>query len=341
MTKSKGKVKSRIDQSDPNPAHQLRHSLEELTIPEGQKLNPRFVKQRLPSLSPSLQKSRTFDSISQLLKEEEANSSISSYQTQAQLPRSATFEFLARIEPLIDTEPDSTSVGNSEVMSTVMAHDYVPCNGVKRKLYFNDGVSLMDHQEDVTTKIISTHSDHNHVPIQPGLHSAHNEVQVQTAFTIDQEEGASESTELDRTNGYSEVLDIYDIEVSNSASETTVVLKHLLALSGKTGSSNSTSNSTSMPIIEESESEEEEVDYPKLQLGPYTLPHPVPELLISDEDGSIVETISIGVNLCTIADSGDTSANPEENLYARDSTVTHGASVSDERTNDVEPITHL
>lgn len=342
VTELKGKVKSRIDQSDPNPAHKLRHSLEELTIPEGEKLNPRFLKERLPSKSPHLQKSRTFDSISQLLKEEEhTDSSLDWTET---LPRSATYEFLSCIEPLADSEPISTlskSSNNtdSKKMSTVV--DYSPSNGVKRKLYFDDGESNDHHQEGV-----ETHSNYNDASIEPELSVSQHEMKGQNAFTIN-EEGASDSLASNCTNGQSGDLGIYDIEISNSVSETTVVLKHILALSGKNGSANSTSNSAVMPIIEESETEEEEEEeeqvYPKLELAPYTLAHPIPELMISDEDGSIVETITVGKNLCPIATS-NTNTSTEEDIYAPDIIGTLGADVSDERTDkedDVEPTTQL
>ena len=53
-------VKSRIDQSDPNPAHQLKHSVKDLTIDseQGRRINPRFTQ---PSPSYLIQRRRRSD----------------------------------------------------------------------------------------------------------------------------------------------------------------------------------------------------------------------------------------------------------------------------------------
>lgn len=101
---------------------------------------------------------------------------------------------------------------------------------------------------------------------------------------------------------YSETTSTSDVgvsgmEISNSSTETTVVLKHLLALSGK----NSPSHNHDMAIIEEDELEEDEESYYESQDTPlssdsgapksFTLPHPIPKLFITDESGALVETV--------------------------------------------------
>lgn len=106
---------------------------------------------------------------------------------------------------------------------------------------------------------------------------------------------------------YSETTSTSDVgvsgmEISNSSTETTVVLKHLLALSGKNShSSPSHNHNHDMAIIEEDELEEDEESYYESQDTPlssdsgtpksFTLPHPIPKLFITDESGALVETV--------------------------------------------------
>lgn len=111
-------------------------------------------------------------------------------------------------------------------------------------------------------------------------------------------------------------MNIIDFEVTNSEKETTVVLKHLLALSSlreeeddttdgtTSGTSRSTGSSTlwTMPAIEESDSEESENYYESEDITPavatptpiipYTLP--IPTVNLVDEDGTVLETILQG-----------------------------------------------
>ena len=86
---------------------------------------------------------------------------------------------------------------------------------------------------------------------------------------------------------------ICGMEVVNNDTETTVVLQHLLALSGKNSSHTRNSN---MAIIEEDEVEEdyyESEDTPASVKSPhlFSLPHPIPQLVITDENGQLVETV--------------------------------------------------
>ena len=115
-------------------------------------------------------------------------------------------------------------------------------------------------------------------------------------------------------------LRVVDFEVTNSETETTVVLKHLLALSSLSkeketneatdnngnGTNSHVRRSTgssslwTMPSIEESDSEESESYYeseevvttPPLPIVPYTLP--IPTINLQDEDGTVLETILQG-----------------------------------------------
>ena len=91
---------------------------------------------------------------------------------------------------------------------------------------------------------------------------------------------------------------ISGMEVSNSNTETTVVLQHLLAMSGRSSASSAaSSHSSNMAIIEEGEEEEEfyeSKDAPLSAKSPtdtFFLPHPIPRLIITDEDQRLVETV--------------------------------------------------
>ena len=88
---------------------------------------------------------------------------------------------------------------------------------------------------------------------------------------------------------------ICGMEVSSNSTETTVVLKHLLATAGKVSPSYKNSD---MTILEEEEEEEEDEYYesghkplPKIDSQSYVLPHPIPRLIVTDESEELVETI--------------------------------------------------
>ena len=81
------------------------------------------------------------------------------------------------------------------------------------------------------------------------------------------------------------------MEVTNSETETTVVLSHLLALK-------SPRRSSDMAIIEEDELEEEFYESQDMPVSPesattetFALPHPIPRLIVTDELDQLVETV--------------------------------------------------
>lgn len=130
-------------------------------------------------------------------------------------------------------------------------------------------------------------------------------------------------------------MNIVDFEVTNSEKETTVVLKHLLALkeeendmtdstTSETAMSTSSTTLWAMPAIEESDSEESENYYESKDITPtvttstpivpYTLP--VPTVNLVDEDGTVLETILKGREALSEKDSDTNSVEIDSDSYS-------------------------
>lgn len=118
------------------------------------------------------------------------------------------------------------------------------------------------------------------------------------AFTIEEVQEEEEGEEVSGSNS----VGVSGMEVSNTNTETTVVLQHLLAMSGRGSAASAASSHNSMAIIEEDEEEEEEKeeqfyesqDAPLSASSPtstFFLPHPIPRLIITDENQRLVETV--------------------------------------------------
>ena len=126
--------------------------------------------------------------------------------------------------------------------------------------------------------------------------------------------------------------DIIDIQVENSGSETTVYLMHLLDR-GNNGQRNG-NRWEGMPSIEEDESEdsediderEEEEEEEEKVIGPEPskLSHPIPQLVVYDEEDGVVETVDSQSSLPQIEvfdfDSSPSSDAPKrkENAWGND-----------------------
>lgn len=257
-------VKSRIDQSDPNPAHKLQRSLAELTSDskKGREINPRFANTRSTSTRPNFYRRKTVD----------FNDRYPQTPTQKKNP-------LAEYRLLKSASLDSPFVKpKSKLSSTYPTGRQKTSNLVRMTATatsrFNHPI-LEEIEEDELG--IGATMDSNF--------DSNVEINAK-AFTVTSV--AEEDAELieSSTSG------ICGMEVTSNASETTVVLKHLLALSGKKGSS-----SSDMAIIEEDEIEEE--DYYESQDSPlsastvdyFALAHLIPRLIVMDENDDLVETV--------------------------------------------------
>lgn len=269
-------VKSKIDQSDPNPAHKLQHRVEDLTdltldSKQGWEINPRFSRQKFANTRPSFGRRGTIDYNDQF-PHNSVNRSRAHSVEYNRMQKSASidtpFVALPRLK-LASTFPLRRELASK--MSTVVEIEREPV-----PLMF--GVDSIDEEDETE---VGTH-------VSSELSHAHNLTKSE-AFMEDEEECDDDSTSN---------TGIYDMEVTSNETETTVVLKHLLALAEKRNSANS-SNSTDMIIMEEDELEEEYYESQDTPISTcsdgsgvfFTLPHPIPRLYVTCEGEGLVETV--------------------------------------------------
>ena len=320
-------IKPKIDCSDPNPSvHKLKHSLNELIIPLGRNINPRFssssgkatrivksssfhvekpVSDKTESKSASLVKSSTFESLFEVGSQNSGVPDLESEIEKATQASTNQTESASSTDPLEDSTQPAMEVG----LETVHHHHKL---GWTEEHVVNPGGHDKMFSEAYSTQLLG--KKHGATVDDSGLpHRIGENVGVATNFYED-------STGTGRYNRDEDDIHVVDFEVTNSETETTVVLKHLLATSSlskeseATDSTNGSSSSTNnharrttgssslwtMPAIEESDSEESESYYesekvvttPPLPIVPHTLP--IPTVNLQDEDGTILETILKG-----------------------------------------------
>ncbi len=269
-----GNVKSKVDTSDPNPAHQLKRTISDLTIKEGREINPRFSGGR-----------------SELTGERGSGSKNSTPKERPTFSRIKGERASGIRSPFTKERPASELV-SKEKMPTMRKG--IASSGLKRR-----------ETQSPRVQQVSAHS--NNIIREDkveDLASSDNgprcKFTITQAFTEDPEaailEEDSESSKTEAENG------ICGIEVNNNEMETTVVLKHILALSEKQNdSTKSYSQNPAAPpndlmIVEEDELEEEyyeskdEVKASEIPSS-YLLPHLIPKLIITTEDEELVETV--------------------------------------------------
>lgn len=256
-------VRSKIDQSDPNPAHKLQHSVEDLTIDskQGREINPRFSSSRFASRRPGFHRGKTIDFSDRFPR----NSSPVDYHYK----RAASVD-----SPLgpIQSRPASTFPLRKERASKLTR-----MSRVLQEAKSSDSFEEAEEDELLSGARVGSELDQGE--------------RNSTAFTalIEEEEVAPMTTSGPGGNWIS------GMEVTSNGSETTVVLKHILALSRK----QSTDSNTDMTIIEEDELEEEKQYYesqdsplsPASTGSSFQLPHPIPRLIVTTEEGELVETV--------------------------------------------------
>lgn len=321
-------VKSKIDQSDPNPAHKLKRTLSDLTSDseQGREINPRFSSATTTAATssssryaarPDLQRrSRTVDYNgdrfprsfgTQRTRVPSTGTGVRS-SAAAVLRKSGSLD--SPLHPASSKEfspvPSSLSQATSAAMTTKcemseLAEEEEEEVEVKREKEQSGGdngrVSFEEAEEDEFLSGASVEgSELGRRVINP----------VAFAF-IEEESDAPSKQEGDETaplfldEGEDDDLGICGVEVTNSSTETTVVLKHLLALSGRRSQSHGSSAAAAdMAIIEEDELEEEEEYYESKDtpLSPssstvesFALPHPIPRLIVTCEGEGLVETV--------------------------------------------------
>ena len=328
-------IKPRIDCSDPNPsAHKLKHSLNELIIPLGRDINPRFsslakaarivksssfhvkkpISDKTESKSASLVKSSTFESLFEVGSQNSGAPDLESEIEKATQASVNQTESASSTDPLEDSTQPTMEVG----LETVHHRHKL---GWTEEYAVNPG----GHDEMFSTQLLG--KKHGATMDDSGPpHRIGESVSISVATNFHKD-----STDTGRYNRSEDDIHIVDFEVTNSDTETTVVLKHLLATSSlskeneATDSTNSGSSSANnharrttgssslwtMPAIEESDSEESESYYeseeivttPPLPIVPYTLS--IPTVNLQDEDGTILETILKGREGLTESGDGD------------------------------------
>lgn len=258
-------VRSKINQSDPNPAHKLQHSIEDLTIDskQGREINPRFSSSRFAGQKPGFHRGKTIDLHDRFPR----NSSPVDYHYK----RSASVD-----SPLgpIQSRPASTFPLRKERASKLTKMSRVMQEAKPASIF-------EEAEEDELTAGAKVSSE-----LDQGERNS-------TAFTALAEEEEEEEEEVPPVT--TSDSRIYGMEVTSNSTETTVVLQHILALARK----QSTDSNTEMTIIEEDELEEEQQYYesqdsplsPASTGSSFQLPHPIPRLIVTSEEGELVETV--------------------------------------------------
>ncbi len=262
-------MKSKIDRSDPNPAHKLQREVKDLIIEEGREINPRFAKTRPryhrkdtvggalegfphssnhrqnPLTRYRLQKAASLDSSPCNNKKD----------TPSELPSFSKFSF-AKKQSRPRRMQSAVEGAIQPTFEDIEEDDCAPVD------------SEMDSRRPIRCKAFADDSLCNNTP-----------------------SSSSSPPPGDESN-------ICGMEVTNSSTETTVVLQHILALNS---SNRSSSNQVSdMTIIEEDESEEEHYESESISSASapaetltvlYKLPHLIPKLVVTDELEGLVETV--------------------------------------------------
>jgi hypothetical protein len=254
-------VRSKVDHSDPNPAHKLQHSIEDLIVDskQGREINPRFSTSRFarrerPISRPNFSRGRTIDLGDRFPH--------SSSPTGYRYKRAASMD--SPLGPIQSEAPSTFPLRNA-------------------KLTRMDRVA----ERESRSPDIFEESEEDELLSGPKVSSELEQKEREsTAFAALMEEEEEEEEEGGESKG------ICGMEVTSSGSETTVVLKHILSLASKNASAD-------MTIIEEDELEEEQKYFeseesplsPASTSGGFQLPHPIPRLIITSETGELVETV--------------------------------------------------
>ena len=321
-------IKSKIDQSDPNPAHKLKRTLSDLTsdAEQGREINPRFSTNTATAttkftgsrVGPDLQRRSTVDYNSdrfprsfgaQRTRVSPSTAGIRS--SAAVLRKSGSLDSPLRQSGRV-TAASSSSLSRdsaaamatkSTKMSELAEEEEEVVVEEKQKSGGDNGrVSFEEAEEDEFLNGASVEGwELGRRVINP------------VAFAYVEEESDAPSRREDDETAVPQFLDeggdagddgdlgICGVEVTNSSTETTVVLKHLLALSGKRSQNHASSSAgaaSDMTIIEEDELEEEDEYYESKDtpLSPssvnsFSLPHPIPRLIVTCEGEGLVETV--------------------------------------------------
>lgn len=268
-------MKSRIDQTDPNPAHKLSHSISELTIKEGRQINPRFANVRP-------QRSGIGSRIAEPRGDKETSAGIRATGNKSLYNK---------------VKPQSELISREKMPS--MRKGLVNGGTGLRRMEIH---SVAANEFTISNPDILKEGESDDLVVEVGAEVGNRPLNLH-AFAEESEMESfneEESKPLESNTG----IGICGMEVSNNDTETTVVLKHILALAGQKTEAQETSLPSlsqcpsDLTIVEEDELEEYYESNDSYNCLPsseipsmYTLPHLIPQLVITNEDDELVETV--------------------------------------------------
>ncbi len=244
-------VRSKIDHSDPNPAHKLKRSLEELTLTRGKNINPRFTDTKHKSKIP-----RCYSSA----------------------------DLLRKIEP---TKLDSRRLRKSITLGELESTDTTPRSFLNELSQVKEDPS----EEEMAAAILTNghHRRSLHSKPSPILESIEeDDIEVSntetetTVFLKNILSRGSLKNEVSKDSN--SVEHIEDIEVNSTENETTVYLQQILR-EGDNPSLTSV-DEEDLPYYEVPDKDSE-----LIMASWRNFPHGIPRVCVFDETGELLEVI--------------------------------------------------
>ena len=273
-------AKSRVDQTDPNPAHKLKRSLKDLTLSQGRKVNPRFAEKRVKTDSHLIRRFSSSDIDSGSRKQEAS--------AKHKLCKSITLGLFSH-EQFKEDSTDFTVEKSPDILDPLPSDNEME-NQVSK--YGTFSIRASNYDNDPTQDNLTEEQTDSIDVVGPKSMDTQNPSDTGPLFTAVNGQCSNEQD-----------IAVYDIEVTNSVSETTVVLKNLFSKSSlskedETGADNrrriesSNSSYSYSQLYEESEDSDSEAEEEALLAACMnTFPHGIPKLIVSNELGDIVEVI--------------------------------------------------
>jgi len=261
-------VKAKVDTSDPNPAHKLSRTLSDLTIKEGKQINPRFTAATTPrSGTPASVTPKHGQSFSRI-RGERATGGRSPFAKERAASELISREKMPSMKRGMANQ--NSPFRKREVRAPAVQTRNARSADILRETKAEDAGEVSDKS----------------APRRPLVSQAFSEA---PDITIEENEEEEKSGDVG----------VCGMEVSNNKTETTVVLKHILALGNNSAtephSQSSSPVADDLMIVEEDEPEfyesEDKVKAPSEIPRSYNLPHLIPSLIVTSEDEELVETV--------------------------------------------------
>lgn len=296
-------AKSKVDQKDPNPAHRLSHSLKELTLPQGKKVNIRFLEKKVRTGSGILP--RRFSSADIYCGSKDIKKvplkKLRKSVTEGELQHSQQLvqDGLRGLPQVSDTIPSQ----EMEVYGNNPTHTYIG-NGyttspITSESKFSNGHVTQDkqsHAGEQTNCITKEKDTFSSVDSQSTNLPTEND--VDSLFTVFN----WQSCQDDSHQGMEEDMEVDDIEVTNTGSETTVILNNIFSRSSLSKESKEDSIATSLKACSRSAAqnrydsedcyyEVEDSEEEPVIINSFPSGIPIPRVVVTDEMDIVVEVI--------------------------------------------------